>query len=365
MTDRIRILLLADTHLGFDLPARPRVRRRRRGDDFLANYEKALEPANAGEVDLVVHGGDVFHRSRVPASLGYQAMAPLVRVADRGVPVFIVPGNHERSSLPHVRFAAHPGIHIFDRPRTFVAEIRGVRVVVAGFPYERDIRRRFGEVLGETGWRSQGPGVRLLCVHHCVEGATVGPVDFTFTNGADVIRGRDVPGTFAAVFSGHIHRHQVLTTDLRGDPLGAPVLYPGSIERTSLAEQDEAKGYMVVNVRCDAGDPGNTALDWEFRRLPARPMLVRELEVSGFEGARLASAIGALLAELPADAVVRLRLTGQLTDSARRILGSAKLRALAPSTMNVEVREPAAWFRRTRVPRPSAGPSPILELPLH
>ena len=33
----IRILLIADTHLGFDLPFRPRIKRRRRGLDFFAN----------------------------------------------------------------------------------------------------------------------------------------------------------------------------------------------------------------------------------------------------------------------------------------------------------------------------------------
>ena len=84
----IRVLFLSDTHLGFDLPARPRVKRRRRGHDFLANYHRALEPALAGDVDLLVHGGDVFHRPRVPPSLVYQAFEPLVRVADAGVPVF-------------------------------------------------------------------------------------------------------------------------------------------------------------------------------------------------------------------------------------------------------------------------------------
>jgi hypothetical protein len=30
----IRVLLMADTHLGFDLPLRPRIKRRRRGPDF-------------------------------------------------------------------------------------------------------------------------------------------------------------------------------------------------------------------------------------------------------------------------------------------------------------------------------------------
>ena len=55
MSDAVRILLLADSHLGFDLPVRPRVERRRRGHDFLANYASALQPALDGEVDIVVH----------------------------------------------------------------------------------------------------------------------------------------------------------------------------------------------------------------------------------------------------------------------------------------------------------------------
>ena len=71
--DRIRILFLADTHLGFDLPTGARIKRRRRGHDFLANYATALAPALAGEVDLVVHGGDVFNRSKVPTSVAWQA----------------------------------------------------------------------------------------------------------------------------------------------------------------------------------------------------------------------------------------------------------------------------------------------------
>jgi hypothetical protein len=65
----IRVLLLADTHVGFDLPSRPRVAARRRGPDFLANFERALAPARSGTVDLVVHGGDLLFRSRVPARL--------------------------------------------------------------------------------------------------------------------------------------------------------------------------------------------------------------------------------------------------------------------------------------------------------
>jgi DNA repair exonuclease SbcCD nuclease subunit len=330
----VRILLLADTHLGFDLPVRPRVERRRRGHDFLANYATALQPALDGAVDLVVHGGDVFNRSRPVPSLAYQAFEPLTRVAGAGIPVFIVPGNHERGRLPHLRFARHPNIHVFDRPRTFVADVRGVRVALAGFPSERDeVRVRFNDLSGETGWRDTAADVRLLCLHQCVEGATVGPAGFTFTSAPDVIRGSDIPPGFAAVLSGHIHRHQVLTRDLRGRALAAPVLYPGSIERTSVAEADEAKGYMIVEVAPDAAN-----VTWRFHELPARPLVRHVLNLAELAAEELEGHVRAIVAGAPADAVLTIRVEGEWSAPAARVLSAANLRSLAPPTMNVELR---------------------------
>jgi DNA repair exonuclease SbcCD nuclease subunit len=344
MPPGIRILLLADSHLGFDLPERPRVVRRRRGHDFLANYQAALAPALAGEVDVVVHGGDVFDRPHVPPSLAYQAFEPLTRVAERGVPVFVVPGNHERSSLPHHRFASHRNVHVFDRPRTFVVEIRGTTLALAGLPFERrDVRSRFAEILVQSDWLRGPAAVRVLCLHQCVEGATVGPGNFTFTSAADVIRAGDIPSGFAAVLSGHIHRHQVLTKDLRDRPMGAPVLYPGSIERTSLAELGEPKGFMIVHV-----GGGHGAVRWEFRPLPARPMIVKEL-TAGSSPAAMESEVRAAIAASPADAVLRIRVAGQLTEAQLRVLSSGSLRRFAPACMNIEVR--GDGLQGTRAPR--------------
>ena len=275
----IRLLLLADTHLGFDLPERPRVQRRRRGHDFLANYARALAPALQGDVDLVVHAGDVFDRPQVSATVAYQAFEPLRRIAEHGVPVFIVPGNHERSRLPHARFAAHRNIHIFDRPRTVSITVKGGRIALSGFPYERrDVRSKLAQLLNGTEWQRHGADVRLLCLHHCVEGARVGPQNFTFTTAADVIRINDIPAAFAAVLSGHIHRHQVLSADLRRRPVAVPVLYPGSIERTAFAEIGEDKGYLLVQLN-------DQRTRWEFRALPARPMIARQISLDGLSSA--------------------------------------------------------------------------------
>ena len=128
----VRVLFVSDTHIGLDWPTRPRVVRHRRGDDFFQNFERALEPARTGEVDVVVHGGDLLYRSRVPAWVDETALAPLKRVASSGVPVLLVPGNHEPGRIPFPLLAVHEGLHVFDRPRSVVLDAGGVRVAFIG-----------------------------------------------------------------------------------------------------------------------------------------------------------------------------------------------------------------------------------------
>ena len=113
--DLTRILFVSDTHLDFDLPRKPRIARRRRRPDFFDNFNRALEPARRREVDLVIHGGDILYRSRVPAELVHRAFAPLKEIAALGIPVYVVPGNHERSRIPFGLLAQHENVFLFDR----------------------------------------------------------------------------------------------------------------------------------------------------------------------------------------------------------------------------------------------------------
>jgi exonuclease SbcD len=333
-----RALVLADTHLGFDLPARPRVPRRRRGHDFLAAYGRALGPALEGTVDLLIHAGDVFHRSRVSRDLAYQAFEPLKRVADGGIPVFVVPGNHERSRIPHRDLITHPGIHVFDVPRTFRVTTSAARVAVAGFPHERrDVRSRFAALLDATQVTAVESDIVLLCAHHCFEGATVGPAGYTFRNGPDVVRGADVPAGIAAVVTGHVHRHQVLTTTLSGRPLAAPVLYPGSVERTAFAEIGEPKGYLLLELSADGAGAGGRLLGWSFERLPTRPMIERKLSVHGLGAAAVERMVAEAVHGAPGDSVLRLRVRGRVGRDAHAVFRASRLRLLTPPAMNLDV----------------------------
>jgi len=332
----VRVLFLADTHLGFDFPFRPRIQRRRRGSDFFANYEKALAPALNGQVDCVVHGGDILYRSKVPARLVEMAFDPLMRVADNGVPVYLVPGNHERSAIPHGYLAQHPGIHIFDHPRTFTLQRDGFTVALAGFPFVRvGIRKNFLSLLDQTDWLRTKADAYLLCLHQCVDGATVGPRNFMFRYSHDVIKATEIPPGFSALLAGHIHRFQILTKDLGGSSLAAPVFYPGSIERTSFAEKDEKKGYVTLDIGT-RGSAAGRLTHWKFHQLYARPMIQIELHAAAMTAGQLGSWIGKTLEELPPDSVVKLKVHGKITADAMAALRAPCLRSLAPQTMNID-----------------------------
>lgn len=328
----MRLLFLSDTHLGFDLPTRPRVERRRRGQDFFDSFERALQPALRGEADVVVHGGDLLYGSRVPAWLAEAALAPLKRVASHGIPVLLVPGNHERARLPYPLLAIQDGLHVFDRPRTVILHAGGVRVAFTGFPYTRCVRRQFREVYAVATREAPGADLRLLCMHQCVEGATCGPGDYTFRYGDEVIREADLPRDVAVTLCGHIHRHQVLRPRDR-----APVVYAGSTERTSFAEAAEAKGYVRVQLT-------TTGLGaCEFTSLPTRPMVTLLLSVDGLDPRAALERARAAIATTPEDAVVQLRIEGPVPVG----LTAAALRAMS-GARNVTIAVPRdAWQRRT------------------
>ena len=214
----IRVLLLADTHLGFDLPRHPRSNRRLRGPDFFDCTRAALSPALRGDADLVIHGGDLLYRSKVRAGLVQAALEPLLEVADTGVPVLLVPGNHERGAIPFPLLTGHPHLHILHHTRTQVLKVDKYTIALGGWPYHREAGLRFRKLLAESTLCDTQADLRLLCVHQAFAGARV--EGFRFRADAQTIDARQLPTGIAAVLSGHIHRWQVLEEAPDGSRFG-------------------------------------------------------------------------------------------------------------------------------------------------
>ncbi len=331
----IRILFFADSHLGLDYPIRPRIERRRRGQDFFDNFQTVLDHAARRRMDLVIHGGDLFFRSRVPARIVDLVYQQLLDFAKHGIPIYIVPGNHERSRLPPSLLLNHPGISVFDRPKTFLLRKEEKTLSLSGFPFVRkNIRQDFKSIVSETGWDAVPADARLLCMHQAVEGAEVGPVNYRFRYGSEVIRFSDLPADCLAVLSGHIHRKQVLTAETENGK--TTLIYPGSIERTSFAEKDERKGFfeIVVGPRPDSDAWHMKRL--EFIELPSRPMVdvLLDPKIKPWD---LGTHIRSQLAGLDDDSIVRFKCIKTVGHPFDGILTSAFLREVMPASMNFQL----------------------------
>lgn len=254
----IRFLHLADTHLGARHPGREP------GDPYVANLRAALAPALRGEIDIVFHGGDLFHRSRPAPRYLAEAAAALTEAAEAGSHVVVVPGNHERGLQPARILLTHPRVHSVEAPSRLRLRIDGLELAVFGFPFVRnDPRGRFEALLAGTGWPDGRAEVNVFTCHQSLDGATVGPVDFVFRGGPDVIPRSWIPADLDYVALGHIHRHQVLRHP-RNERL--PLAYPGSTERTARAERFEEKGYIRGGLGPDA------VSGFRFVVLPSRPL---------------------------------------------------------------------------------------------
>jgi exonuclease SbcD len=331
----VRIVFFADTHLGFDFPVKPRVERRRRGPDFFDNFHRVLDYAKRTRPDVVLHGGDVFFRARVPQLIVDMVYHDLFEFAGEGIPVLIVPGNHERSILPASLFLEHPNLYIFDRPKTFVFHVNGSQVAFSGFPCRRkDVRSKFSTLLQESGWMQYADACQLLCLHQTVEGARVGPSGYTFRRGADVIPRTELPQDAVAVLSGHIHREQVLASKSLDRKIIPRVIYPGSIERTSFAERDERKGfYEITFVEAGRGNWQIERLD--FHELPARPMVDLTLKES-LRPESVAEFIKLESAKFDQHSIVRLRCEPGTSQRTKQVVTSSFLREILPGTMNYQ-----------------------------
>jgi len=294
----MRFLHLADTHLGMALPLQQRKPGWRRGHDIIAAYYRALAPALRGDVDVVIHSGDLFDRSQPPGQVIDIAVKPLRQIADAGVPVVIVPGNHERSNFPGGLLFQHPLIHLLNIPRTAAVEVDGVRAAFSGFGFLREeAAARFPQMIDATGWRSVAAHVRVLVSHQLFAGARVG--NHVFRSGADVVDLAGIPTEFDYVAAGHVHPHQVLSHPSKP---GLRIAYAGSPERMSYNEAEETKGVIC-------GHFTQQGATFRFCPLAVRPLARLRVIIAG-PGDAIAAAerISDFLAAQPDGAMVNVRV---------------------------------------------------------
>ncbi|NOZ09292.1 MAG: hypothetical protein GXO91_10540, partial [FCB group bacterium] len=187
--------------------------------------------------------------------------------------------------------------------------------------------------------------IRLLCLHQAIEGCRVR--HYTFRNGPDVIRGGDIPDGFQAILSGHIHRAQILYFSPPGGEQ-VPVIYCGSVERTSFAEKDEIKGFYFLDFRLSQNR------QWElteprFNPLPTRPMLDLPLDVNDLTRSNYRRRMQKIVTSAHPDAIIRLIPEAAPASWLIQSLTAEFLRAIALPTQNISLH--SKFFNNSRTLR--------------
>ena len=256
----IRILHLADLHLGWDPPWDDIASERRTERD--QRLRLAVDWALANEIDLVLIVGDLFETHRPDAALVRAVLEDLARLVRHGVQLVTVPGNHDEISYHDSVYRAYapewPGVLVTapELSRAASLRTRGGVVHVDSLAYTAGVTRA-GEPLARFPKGGEA-GVHIVAIH--------GSLDWNPGDRSVPIDRRALAGAgyhYAAL--GHIHQHRVVQGRF-------PIVYPGMIDgkgfddpgtgRYTVATVDEsgatvrqvdAGGRRIVALEEDAG----------------------------------------------------------------------------------------------------------------
>src|SRR2546423_229524 len=216
----IRVLHLADVHLGVETSGRPTESGlNSRVHDVLDRLDEVVAFATTEAVDLVCLAGDAFRGSRPAPTLETMLAERLTRLTSAGVAVLIVAGDHDqprwaghRSPLDIYPTVGAPGIHIARTAGAVEVTTRRGPVVVACVPHgEGDVAGAVVRMAGSIG----AGATTFVAAHLAVAGATTSASQAQFGAAEDPVPLAAVANPrFPYVALGHVHRHQ---GDLHGD----------------------------------------------------------------------------------------------------------------------------------------------------
>ncbi len=283
----MRVLALSDTHFGYMYGNTARTRRQSI-ENMLTAFERTLEIAQNKDVDLVLHGGDMFNRSRPPKEVISKAYKIIEKFTETGIKFVVIPGNHDKSNLPET-LLSHFNKDLFLVNR--LTRLDFDEISILAFPFElKDPKRTLKKIREEIGKHPQKSFI-VLC-HQLFDGAKFGPHQYIFRNRKDTLLTQMFPNNARLFISGHIHRSQKLQNDR--------VWYTGSTERTSFAEAIEPKGCLFIEIEKNFENV-------EFVELPSENMVVKEVDIEGTK--TISSNLDSM--EIESDVRTLIRLTGR------------------------------------------------------
>ncbi len=326
----MRILHFSDVHIGVESygSTDPDTGLSTRLMDFLATFDEVVDFALDNSVDLVLFAGDAY-KSRDPSQTHQREFARrIARLSREGVPVFLLVGNHD---LPHIASRATaldifptlsvPNVTIGDRLDTYIVHTTAGPLQVVALPWIRrsaflareetrsltidEINRQLQErVTNLLAWQAQSldPSLPAILTAHVSLNTARTSSEQSMLLGRDPVLMQSALARpeLDYVALGHIHKRQTLSQN-------PYVVYSGSLERIDFGEENDDKGFCVIDLDTTA-PRGQRLVDFRFQPVNARRFLTIEVAVDADEDPTQ-EALKAIARRHVADAIVRVRIT--------------------------------------------------------
>jgi len=318
----LKILHFADLHLGVESYGgiNPKTGLSTRLEDFLKALDQVVDYALGNKVDLVLFCGDAY-KSREPSQTQQREFAKRVkRLSTGGVPIFLLIGNHD---LPNAIGRATT-TEIFDTLAVENVSLPWLRRSALLSKEEtknlnfEQINQRLQQILTNiitANIPELDPKIpSILAAHVWVAGAQAGSERLITIGQEHVLLLSNVAHpAFDYVALGHIHKHQVLSDN-------PPVIYSGSLERLDFSEEEDDKGFYLVEIGSDK-ETGERRASFDFHPVTGRRFLTIDNNIEPGDTDPTSTVLRAIAEQEVRDAIVRLNISlptevgGQIRDN--------------------------------------------------
>lgn len=252
----MKLLHFADIHIGMENYAKldPETGLSTRLLDFFKTFDFIVETAIENQVDAVIFAGDAY-KTRDPNPTQQRGFGERIKkLAKAGIPVILVVGNHDTpnaegkaNTLDIYSALEIDGVWVSRKPELLHIDTKSGKLQVVTLPWlHKDDYKSIGEKLNLLYEKIVPPpagGPAVLLSHIEVEGASYGSEKgMAIQNDVTVPLPLLQDKRLNYVALGHIHKHQVLSTE----PL---VIYAGSPHRIDFGEEKEDKGVILIDIK--------------------------------------------------------------------------------------------------------------------
>ena len=342
----MKILHFADLHLGVESYGRidPATGISSRLLDFLSALDQVMDYALENRVDLVLFCGDAY-KSREPSQTQQREFAKRInRLSTSGIPIFLLIGNHDmpnaigRATTTEIfDTLAVRNVYVSSRPDIYRIQTNGGTIQIASLPWLRrslllskeenknlsfdqinqQLQQVLTNIIADHASKIDPELPSILAAHVWVAGAQIGSERLMTIGQEHVLLLSNIANpVFDYIALGHIHRHQVLSSS-------PPVVYSGSLERLDFSEEEDEKGFYVLEIE-PAQPTGKRHVSFDFHRVTGRRFLTINVNIEPEDTDPTSTVLTAIRPDdenRVRDAIVRLQISlpaeieGQLRDN--------------------------------------------------